>query len=188
MEEKNKNKIDLVLNILYKVFFAVAILIIILLISTKLPLPGNLQILIVRSGSMEPAIKTGSIVAVKPASEYKVGDIITFDSGRHDKVPTTHRIVEIKEENGIKSFVTKGDANETVDLKEISEKNIIGKALVDIPYIGYVATTARKPIGFILIIVIPALLVIYDEALKIVRELRKKAGKKQKIKEDDNKK
>ena len=41
---------------------------------TDLKLP---KAYLVQSGSMEPAIKTGSVTIIKPASEYKIGDIIT---------------------------------------------------------------------------------------------------------------
>src|SRR3989338_8215020 len=57
-----------------------------------LPIKGNIEIKIVKSGSMEPAIKTGSIVVIKPASLYGVGDVITFGEDSRTTYPTTHRI------------------------------------------------------------------------------------------------
>ncbi len=39
------------------------------------------QAYIVSSGSMEPAIKTGSVVVVSPKSSYQVGDVVTFYTG-----------------------------------------------------------------------------------------------------------
>ncbi len=178
--KKNKSKTNFLLNILYKLFFAVVIAIVVLLIISKLDLPGNFQVLIVRSGSMEPSIKTGSIVVVKPSDEYNVGDVITFSSGGRNAIPTTHRIMEIKEENGQKVFVTKGDANDSIDLSEVKERHVIGRILFDIPYVGYAIATAQKPIGFIFLIAIPALLIIYDEIIKIFQEIKKMLSKKKK--------
>lgn len=180
-----KNKINFILNIIYKLFFVVVIVIVVLLVISKLNLPGDFQVLIVRSGSMEPAIQTGSIVVVKPKVEYQVGDVITF-SGRGHAIPTTHRIVEVKEGssaslgqgNGQKIFVTKGDANNSIDLNETQERNVIGRVLFSIPYIGYAIATAQKPVGFMFLIAIPALLIIYDEIVKIFRETRKMFSKK----------
>ena len=64
-----------------------------LLIVSILPISGNYEIKIVMSGSMEPAIKTGSIVIVKPADFYEIGDSITFGGDTRVIMPTTHRII-----------------------------------------------------------------------------------------------
>ncbi|MCD5396329.1 MAG: signal peptidase I [Candidatus Pacebacteria bacterium] len=85
------------------------------LVVSLLPLPGNYKILVVQSGSMEPSIKTGSVVVVKPASDYKVGDVITFGPFSKTKPPTAHRIYQIKEKNGQIVYITKGDANNSPD-------------------------------------------------------------------------
>jgi len=42
--------------------------------SPLLRIPGNFKSLVVLSGSMEPSIKTGSVVAIKSQAEYAVGD------------------------------------------------------------------------------------------------------------------
>ncbi len=182
--KKSKNKINFVLSVLYKLFFGVVILIVFLLVLSKFSLPGNFQFLIVRSGSMEPAIKTGSIVVVKPVSEYVIDDVITFSSGHRNAMPTTHRIEEVKEVGGKKVFVTKGDANDSIDMNEVLFRNVIGKVLLDIPYVGYVIATAQKPIGFIFLIGIPALLIMYDEFAKIYREIVKMRLKRQESKKN----
>ena len=178
-------KVSLILNIIYKLFFAAVIVIFLLLIISKLPLPGNFQVLIVRSGSMEPAIKTGALVVVKPKAEYSVGDVITFSSGNRNAIPTTHRIMEIKETSNQKTFMTKGDANDSVDMNEVLERNIIGRVLLDVPYVGYAIATAQKPIGFTFLIAIPAFLIVYDEFAKIFKEMKKILKKKQESKNKD---
>lgn len=138
---------------------------------------------IVSSGSMEPAIKVGSIVIIKPQSEYGVGDTITFGGRRKNEIPTTHRIVASRVSNGEILFATKGDANESVDPAEIKESDVVGKVLFSIPFIGYIIDFARKPFGIVLIIVIPALLIVYDEINKIVKEIKRL--KKEKIKNEN---
>ncbi|MBI4709252.1 MAG: signal peptidase I [Candidatus Portnoybacteria bacterium] len=156
---------------IYYIFIVAIAMIAILLLVSAFPIPGNLKALTVLSGSMEPAIKTGSIVLVKPSSEYGAGDIITFGKTSKTQIPTTHRIVEVKNNGNI--FITKGDANENADTKEIKKSEIIGKVLLDVPYAGYAVASAKKPIGFLFIIVIPALIIIFDEVVKIVREIKK---------------
>ena len=165
-------------KLIYYTFIAFIILIAICLAGSMLPIPENYKIMIVQSGSMAPAIKTGSIVIVKPSPDYKAGDIITFGPYSKTKAPTTHRIVEIKEENGQTSYITKGDANDAPDDGEISKKDIIGKVLFDIPYLGYVVDFAKKPIGFMFLIIIPAAIIIYDEMRNIWLEIKKMRNKK----------
>jgi len=154
-----------------------------LLIVSVLPITGNFKVKIVQSGSMQPEIKMGSVVAIKPhltssgQADYKIGDVITFQVGRN-KEPITHRIYDIKIVGGEPRYITKGDANNAPDQREISQREIIGKVLFDIPYLGYVVNFAQKPIGFSLIIIIPGAVIIFDEARKVYNEIKKKKTKK----------
>jgi len=127
---------------------------------------------------MMPAIKTGSIVLVKPTNNYKIGDIITFGQISKTKTPTTHRIAEIEVANGQPIYTTKGDANNAPDQKQVPAKEVIGRVLLDVPFLGYAVAAAKKPWGFMLLIAVPALLVIYEEAHKIWQEIKKSKTKK----------
>lgn len=149
-----------------------------LLIVSVLPITGNIKFLTVLSGSMEPTIKTGSIVLVKPTSEYKIGDVITFGPTTKTTPPTTHRIVEIKVVGGQPVYTTKGDANNSADTREIQKSDVIGKVMIRVPYLGYVIDFVRKPIGFMLVIIIPAVVIINDEIRKIWKEIKKFKNKK----------
>ena len=146
---------------------------------STLPIKGNYEIKIVLSGSMEPAIKVGSIVIIKPADTYEIGDIITFGKDDRDNVPTTHRIVEMRVIEGELRFMTKGDANDDSDFREVTENQIIGKVLLDIPWLGFLLDTAKKPLGFAILIGIPALAIVADEVKKIWKEVKKIKGKKE---------
>lgn len=107
------------------------------------PFEGNYSFRIVESGSMEPTIRTGSIVAVIPRDTYGIGDIVLFDGTSVNPKPTTHRIVGTTDGQ----FVTKGDANEDVDYRRITENEILGKVFLDVPYVGYAATYFGTPAG-----------------------------------------
>jgi signal peptidase len=182
-----------IFNILYYLFITAIALIAILLLISVFPITGNFKVLTVLSGSMEPAIHTGSIVVVKPlsassgqAAPYKVGDVITFGKISKTQTPTTHRINEVKNGPAGQTFVTKGDANNAPDLREVKPSEIVGKEILTIPYIGYAINTAKKPWGFALIIIVPALLVIFDEVKKIKDEVKKmKTAKNEKINENE---
>lgn len=162
-----------IFKIIYYVFLGAIALIAVLLVVSAFPITGNIKVLTVLSGSMEPAIHTGSVVVVKPSENYKIGDIITFGEMSKTKTPTTHRIYEIKVVGSQPVYITKGDANNAPDQKEIAGKDIIGKVLFDVPYVGYAVDTAKKPWGFAAIIIVPALLIIFDEGKKIFTEVKK---------------
>jgi len=154
------------MNAIYKIFyyfFFVAVLVIGALLLTTL----------FKSGSMEPAIKTGSVIVIKPGAEYKVGDIITFGKDDKKNIPTSHRINAVRMVQGKMLYTTKGDANNAPDTKEIAQNEIIGKVVFKMPYLGYVLDMAKKPIGFFLLIVIPALAIVYDEVVKIWKEVKR---------------
>ena len=153
------------------VFASAIALIAILLVISSFPITGNYRVMIVQSGSMAPQITTGSIVVVKPANTYKIGDVITFGKTTKGKMPTTHRIVEIRVVGGRPLYTTKGDANNAPDVTETAHGDILGRVLFNVPYFGYALAAAKKPIGFAMLIVIPASIVVFDEGKKIWREL-----------------
>jgi signal peptidase len=126
---------------------------------------------------MEPAIKTGSLVFIKPETGYAVGDVITFGKDTKKDIPTTHRIMEMRIQEGKSVYRTRGDANENEDMREVSASEVIGKVLFDIPYAGFVLDFAKKPAGFVLLIILPATVIIFDEVQTIWAEVRKKRNR-----------
>ena len=145
--------------------FAALVLIILLLIVNAFPaLVGADQSYTVQSGSMEPAIHTGSIVFVKdvPAQEVEVGDVITFAESRAS-ASTTHRVIEKHDEGGGMRFVTKGDANDARDPEPVYPRNLIGVVILSIPYIGYVSAFVGTRLGWIAFVVLPMSLLILNE-------------------------
>lgn len=170
---------SLITNILTYGFYTLVALVVVLLFSSALPIPGGIKTFVVQSGSMEPSIRTGSVVVVKPfpstgsgqVGAYQVGDVITFGPRSKTKPPTTHRIIEVKADG---NFVTKGDANDDEDIRAVSRYEVIGKVIFTLPWVGYAVAAAQKPWGFMLIVGIPAILIIWEEAGKIWREMKKK--------------
>ena len=125
----------------------------------------------VYTGSMEPAIPVGSVVVIKPVDTetLNIGDIICFRLSESATTTVTHRIINITNEG----FTTKGDANEDSDQWIVKKENVIGKAIFTIPYVGYLGYFVRTPIGFILLIIIPASLIIILEMRIIAKQLKK---------------
>lgn len=169
---------DKIFKILAYLFYAAIAVVAVLLLASVVPVAGGFKSFVVQSGSMEPAIRTGSVVVVKPADSYQVGDVITFGPRTKTKSPTTHRIMEVKADG---NFVTRGDANNAEDMRTVNRYEIIGKVIFSVPYAGYAVAAAQKPWGFGLIIVVPAALIIYEEAQKIRKELAKKRDYKKRV-------
>ena len=85
--------------------------------------PFGIEVLIVKSNSMSPIFRKNDIIIIQEQNEYKVGDIITYETKTGELV--THRIIE-KIEN---VFYTKGDNNNAKDEKEVNKNDIIGKVI-----------------------------------------------------------
>lgn len=171
----------LVGKITYGLFVTLLVAVAGLLLVSLLPITGNLEVKIVKSGSMEPNIKVGSLVVVVPGAHYAVGDVITFGKDTKTSIPTTHRILAVRQEDGQTFFTTKGDANEEQDPREVAANEVIGKVWLSVPFAGYVLDFARQPLGFALLIGVPAALIVVDEVATIfneVRAMRRRRGKR----------
>lgn len=122
---------------------AVSMVLLIALVLGCLPLTVprifGLHIYTVVSGSMEPAIPTGSLVYVRETSPEQVGaeEVIAFYGARDSASIITHRVVENRVVMG--EFITKGDANQTEDMNPIPYENFIGSVVYSIPALGRAA-------------------------------------------------
>lgn len=134
---------------------------------------------VVLSGSMEPSIGVGDVVIVdevEPAT-IEEGDVITYHRDGAEK-PTTHRVVEITQQDGERAFVTQGDNNDQPDASPVPAGALIGEVSITIPYIGYVIEFVNTPTGFIGLVVIPLLLLLISELWSVL--LRDETGPNEK--------
>jgi len=145
--------------------------------------------LVVMSGSMEPTIKLGSVVLIKPQNSYRTNEIVTFTPSGNSKNLVTHRIIHQKYKNkaqGSSVYLTAGDANKEIDQSPVKEEQILGKVFLSIPYLGYLVNVTKKPYGFILFVIVPATIVIYEELKSSKKELSRllhRLKAKRKVKE-----
>lgn len=137
---------------------------------------------VIISESMVPHINVYDAVVTVRVDEnsIQVDDIITFLSKEIETAgtPITHRVIGIVYEDDTKQkiigFRTKGDHNNTADFALIAPNEVIGKVFLRIPMIGYLQTIMTKPIGWLLIVVIPCLLIIGSDILKLIKNTRQK--------------
>jgi len=123
------------------------------------------------SGSMEPQLKVGGVVVTRPvaAEEIKVGDIITFHPSMNEQL-TSHRVIAV-DDGSSSHFLTKGDANEDADPFVVPAQNVVGKVCFHIPYFGYATQFIKTPLGLLLTLCLPGLIIIIMEMRNIWRVL-----------------
>ncbi len=114
----------------------------------KIPEIFGYRNLIVLTGSMAPTFQKGDVVIVKETDEIQKNDIISFEQN-HTIV--THRVIEIKEEKGTISFVTKGDANSGIDEEEVKKEEVLGKYVTAIPKLGTILLFLKRPIVLLIL-------------------------------------
>lgn len=132
---------------------------------------------VIVSGSMEPTIMTGDAIFVKevPRDEIEINDIISFQDGG---AVTTHRIVEIVEENGVKKYQTKGDNNNAKDRELVNYEEIEGKYQFKINGFGKVIEILKSRVTLVVLILLIVLSYWYSYRLEKRRKERKEKRKK----------
>lgn len=140
-----------------------------LLIALALPTALGGRTLTVMSGSMEPAIATGDVVAVRAARAADVapGEVITFVDPDDSSRLITHRVADVRLQGGKARMVTKGDANRTVERWSIAAGGEVGKVMYRVPKIGHLARLTRTPQLRFLLVAIPVLLLAALELRRI---------------------
>lgn len=130
------------------------------------------------SPSMVPSIHVLDVVVtmrVNDSSSLKKGDIITFTSSSYSNANITHRIYDIERtSNGDVLYVTKGDNNNTPDTNRVNFNDVYGKVLFKIPKIGYIQYYLGTIFGWIVIIVVPAIMIIGYDIFKLLKSYKKK--------------
>lgn len=173
----------------------------------------GIQAYTVLSGSMEPTYHVGSLIYVDAAkndterAQYKKDDPITFMKDKDTVV--THRIIAVevvpltdveKASGDYKGdtktlYTTQGDANDVVDGTPVNSKNVIGKPVFSIPFLGYVANYVQSPPGIyvagaacvvvILLAFLPDILFPEEKAPVAVSGNQQPVTKKEEDDEDD---
>ncbi len=110
------------------------------------------QPIMITSGSMSPAIEPGDVILIQqgipPEGEWFVpGTILTFEDRRQigdgplETRLVTHRVNNI---DGDGNYVTRGDANATVDSRPVTSERVVGAGRLLLPWIGLPVQWARQ--------------------------------------------
>ena len=127
------------------------------------------------SGSMTPNINVYDVVVdvkVNNPADIEIGDVITFysDEPQVGGGTITHRVISIvKDENGAYSYQTKGDHNLIEDDSLVPFNKIVGKVALKIPQLGRVQFFLASSMGWLTIIFVIALMIIFNSFRKLYK-------------------
>jgi len=133
------------------------------------------NIYMVQSESMTPAINLGDMIVTGPEDNIfnkgiEAGTVVTY---QHGKDSITHRIVSIEEDH----IIIKGDAAEEPDPWKVTMEDIQGVYLCKVPYLGYLLDFMRTKLGWFVVIILPASLLV----LLIIKEILKESFRSDKV-------
>jgi signal peptidase len=164
-------------GLLILVFLMVATFVVSSKMSGGAPKVFGYELLNVLSGSMEPTIKTGSIIAIQPDRDFtklQEGNIITYRSVDDPNVLITHRILEVQNVGDSFQYVTMGDNNDGKDPVAIPASNVVGLySGFTIPLLGYVFAFVKSKAGIVSLIIIPGALLILWQMVSVWRMISK---------------
>ena len=165
-------KFKLVGQILFYIFFAVVLLVVVgMMISKatgKIFFFGDRTMVWVLTNSMEDEIPAQSYIKIRKieASEIKVNDVITFysDDPALGGSLNTHRVVEVID--GGREFVTRGDNNAVNDRVNAKGEKVIGVYEGVAPFMTAVGRFFQTKLGlfsiFIFVIAVTAVTFFFD--------------------------
>lgn len=149
----------------------------------KTPSIFGIKTYVIVSGSMMPNLNIGDIAIIKEekTENLKKGDIISF---RRGKLVITHRIENVIITDGNREYVTKGDNNNVQDNEMVKEKEIEGKLIAKIPYLGKLTLILKNEIVIIMFFSIYYIYLVKNHQLNKKKEIRNQ--KRLKYEENNN--
>lgn len=171
---KNNKALHVIGEIIYVLLFLLVILMLIVVVLQRVSdnsvTLGGFRLFTVATGSMVPEYEVGDVLISKEIepSEIKVGDDIVYrgkEGSFKDRI-VTHRVISIREEEGVKKFITQGIANTEED-PEIDESQIYGKVIYKFKTLSFIGQIAKNIYVFYFIIFIPIAIIIFRQIRNI---------------------
>lgn len=129
--------------------------------------------------------------------DLKVGDVLTFRYVYTRQVTITHRITSIEEKTTGGFLIQLEGDNKNADAQQLTQiidtsiventNYVIGKVVGQSRALGFVTSLLQEPVGLVLIIIVPCLIIIVLEILRIISVLgadRKKKEQQEKQQKD----
>jgi signal peptidase len=143
----------------------------------RIYLRTDYPLLAVASGSMIPTLNVGDLIVVQGGfhvndivAAYGTGDIIVFHKPGGSDELIVHRAVA-KFENGAFSYiVTKGDNNPGPDPWRVYDRDLVGKVVWSIPYLGNIPLFVHTPTGMTIIVILIVILILVEFIIPSTKE------------------
>lgn len=127
------------------------------------PFVAKYDIFVIRTDSMEPIIMVGDVVVIDTsitANDIEIGDIVAFKAdilNNGVKETVVHYINSINVVDGVRTFRTLSEksiisGNSTIDPWTLTDSDIVGLKVMDIPKIGPFIMFAQSTIGRVFLI------------------------------------
>lgn len=120
----------------------------------------SVHLVAIPTGSMRPTIYPGYLVVVQRVGgpgEIQVGDIIEFSPSWFNG-SVVHRVVAEKQSSQGVLYTTKGDNNTSPDPLPTSYREVTGKAILIIPYLGFFVLSPPLDIALVAVLFVSSLL------------------------------
>lgn len=144
------------------------------LLTIVIPHVLGAQTYTVLTGSMQPGMPPGTMIAVRAASidDVRVGDVVTYQIRSGDPAVVTHRVVgTTSSTGGERLLVTRGDAND-VDDPPVQREQLRGTVIMAVPYLGYPGVLLGGHDRGAIVAVVGIVIVGYGISLLVVDLLR----------------
>ena len=195
MSEKTKNVLNLLIKVAAYLLVIFTVFMMIFTIFTVTTVDRNdrsvfgLRFYVVLTDSMSKSDKNadmdvhfnaGDIIFVKNVKDktkLEAGDIIAFMSSNSESygATITHMIREVKrtDDGKILGYVTFGTNTDTNDEALVEPAYVLGKYAGRLPGVGHFFEYLRSPIGYVIFILVPFILLILYNGINAIRLFRR---------------
>lgn len=173
-KSKARSLVDRIFIILVAILGVLLIFVGISVFQGKTPSIFGYSILNVKTGSMETAIPTGSVILVKNIEQSEVEllqenqDIVVYYSNVNGApITVTHRVIENNQSE--KYLITKGDANASDD-GEIEYSRVRAKYVRTLCVLTFCYNFLTNIWGFLFIIILPSVVLLISYIISIAKQ------------------
>ncbi len=166
----------------HKLLTAVIILLILIIITTLVgsffftqkntaPSVFGYNVFVMNGKGMEPSLKDKSAIITKVGIMPEKGDVALckLKLSGNDNIVSVLRVVVVQEANDSTQYYLKSDKGSDSDIIIAQKNEIIGKADIEIPWLGKLISFATSRSGIIAFIIIPAALILISLLVSILK-------------------
>lgn len=172
-KRRKRNPLIWVAYALLALLVVLAVYLVAMKASNRIPSVFGYSVLRVISPSMEDTIPTGAYILIQKTdpNEIAQGDVITFystDPAIYMQA-NTHRVIKVDNTGGSPVFTTKGDNNPIPDDTTVQKEHLIGRYRCNLPVLTKIGGVFQNKTVFLLLVLVPAALFLISELINVAR-------------------